>query len=85
VTPRTRVRVLTFAGLAEALGSREVDLDLPAGSRVRDAWRAIVVRAPAVGALEASTRAALSGRIVGFDEALGDGDEVAFLPPVGGG
>jgi molybdopterin converting factor subunit 1 len=85
VTVRTRVRVLAFARIAEVLGTREEPLELDAGSRVADVWAALAKRAPELAALEQSTRAARNGRIAAFDEPLADGDEIAFLPPVGGG
>jgi len=79
-----RVRVVAFARVADLVG-REAELPIAAGARVRDAWECLVARAPALGALAASTRTARNGRVVDFDEPLADGDELALLPPVGGG
>jgi len=79
------VRVLAFARIAELLGSREESLELGAEARVGDVWSALTGRAPELRALESSTRAARNGRMAGFEEPIADGDEVAFLPPVGGG
>lgn len=85
MTVRTRVRVLAFARIAELLGAREETVELGADARVSDAWAALAARVPELAQLEAATRAARNGRIAAFDEPLADGDEVAFLPPVGGG
>ncbi|HKE37097.1 MAG TPA: MoaD/ThiS family protein [Candidatus Baltobacteraceae bacterium] len=85
MTVRTRVRVLAFARIAELLGKRDEELGLGPAARVEDAWSALTERVPALAALRSSTRAARNGRIAAFDEPLADGDEVAFLPPVGGG
>jgi molybdopterin synthase sulfur carrier subunit len=85
VTTGTRVRVLAFARVAELLGSREERLELAAEARVSDAWSALARKAPALCEIRASTRAACNGRIVPFDAPVADGDELAFLPPVGGG
>lgn len=82
---RTRVRVLAFARIAELLETREEAIELGADARVADAWAALAARVPELAPLESSTRAARNGQIVAFDEPLDDGDEVAFLPPVGGG
>lgn len=41
--------------------------------------------APELVALRASTRIARNGNLVGDGERLNEGDEVALLPPVGGG
>ena len=85
MTVRTQVRVLAFARIAELLGAREEVLDLDANARVADAWAALARRVPELAALESSTRAARNGRVAAFNEPLADGDELAFLPPVGGG
>jgi molybdopterin converting factor subunit 1 len=80
-----RIQVLVFARLREILGSPQVALELPAGARVQDAWDSLTARRPALAAERASSRAARNGRLVAFDAFVGDGDELAFLPPVGGG
>jgi molybdopterin converting factor subunit 1 len=79
------IRVLAFARLREILGTPEAPLELPAGASVGDAWDALTRRRRDLEAERSSTRAARNGAIVAFDAPLSDGDEVAFLPPVGGG
>jgi molybdopterin converting factor subunit 1 len=79
------IRVLAFARLREILGVPESALELPAGARVGDAWDALTRERRDLEAERSSTRAARNGSIVPFDAPLSDGDEVAFLPPVGGG
>jgi molybdopterin converting factor small subunit len=79
------VRVLAFARLREILGAPESVLELPAGARIGDAWAALARQRRALESERSSTRAARNGCIVPFDAALSEGDEVAFLPPVGGG
>jgi molybdopterin converting factor small subunit len=80
-----RVRVLAFARLRELLDAPERSLDLSEESRVADAWSALVREYPALANERSSTRAARNGHLVSFDEVLVDGDELALLPPVGGG
>jgi molybdopterin converting factor small subunit len=80
-----RVRVLAFARLREVIRSPERGLELPEGARVDDAWHALLRDFPALGEERRSTRAARNGQLVSFEETLGEGDELAFLPPVGGG
>jgi molybdopterin converting factor small subunit len=82
---RVRIRVLVFARLREIVGAPETMVALLEGARVEDVWTSLCERCPALGAERTSTRSARNGRIVGFETALADGDEVAFLPPVGGG
>ncbi|HVR45672.1 MAG TPA: MoaD/ThiS family protein [Candidatus Binatia bacterium] len=80
-----RIRVLAFARLREILNAAETALELRAGARVGDAWAALAEGCPALEEHRASTRVACNGRLVAPDHALHDGDEVALLPPVGGG
>ena len=80
-----RIHIRAFAQLREVLGCDDLTLDLPPGCTVTDAWSALCVRVPRLQALSTSTRAARNGTIGTFDDNLGDGDEVAFLPPFGGG
>ena len=80
-----RVHLLAFARIREALGSAEQSLTLPSGATGEDAWRAIAERAPLLQGLERSTRLAINGTVVEPSVALHDGDELALLPPVGGG
>lgn len=80
-----QIRVLAFARLRELLDVAERRLELPANARVQDAWAALVQACPAIAVERSSTRVARNGRVVSFDETLADGDELALLPPVGGG
>jgi molybdopterin converting factor small subunit len=84
VTPTVRVRVLLFARLADLAGVRQRTLDLPGSARVRDAW-AELASTPGFEALFPFVRIARNGQLVSLDEALCDDDELALLPPVGGG
>ena len=83
--PNVTVRVLAFAGVRELLGGPQRTLDLAEGARVRDAWSALTVQVPELAALAGSTRIARNGRVGSPDDLLADGDELALLPPVGGG
>jgi molybdopterin converting factor small subunit len=80
-----QVRLLLFARLRELLGQSERTLELPEGSCVRDLWPHLEAIEPQSAAMRACTRAARAGAMIGADEALRDGDELALLPPVGGG
>jgi sulfur-carrier protein len=82
------VKVLYFASLREALGSGGEDLALPAGIATVGALRDyLAARGGAWVALTQTKnlRCAVNQRMVGFDAAVNDGDEVAFFPPVTGG
>lgn len=78
------VRVLLFASYADAIGTSQLDLELPDGSRVGD----VLAR---VKALAAGKRVpdrplvAVNQRYATDDQAVTPADEVAIIPPVAGG
>jgi molybdopterin synthase catalytic subunit len=80
-----RVRVRLFALQRELAGSREVNLELPAGATVETSWAAVVERHPALAPGRPSVRFARNGEYADPTTTLADGDEVAFIPPVSGG
>lgn len=82
---RIHARVRLFAMQRELAGTRQLELDLAAGSTIEDAWRALVDQVPALGPGRASVRFAHNGAYAPADTLLADGDEVAMIPPVSGG
>ncbi|MBU2600995.1 MAG: MoaD/ThiS family protein [Actinobacteria bacterium] len=94
-----RITARTVMHLASLLGSREVELELPAGSRVLDVLvrMADLMGDQAVPALlrpedrrpQGHLRIMLNGRDIGVLEGVEtvvqDGDEVLVVPPAGGG
>jgi len=86
-----RVRVRLFARQREIAGSREVAVELPEPSElsaqptIEDAWAALVVLHPALADGRPYVRFALNGEYADAGTAVGDGDEVACIPPVAGG
>ena len=79
-----RVHVRTFATLRE-LSVDRCDLDLPEGADLEAAWAALAARRSGATPHRPYVRAARNGVYATWDEALPDGDEVAFMPPVSGG
>ncbi|MBX3560928.1 MAG: MoaD/ThiS family protein [Sphingomonas sp.] len=77
--------IFFFGRLADLLG-RDLSLGLPPCS-VADVRREIARLYPAAaGDLEASrSRACLNDELVDEDRVVGEGDEIAFLPPLSGG
>jgi molybdopterin converting factor subunit 1 len=82
---RLRVRVRLFAMQRELAGTREVELALPDGATIEDAWAALVDRFPSLAPGRAALRFARNGGYAPPETPLGDGDEVAMIPPVSGG
>lgn len=79
------VRVRLFAIQREQAGTRSVELDLPSGATVEDAWAALVERFPALAPGRPSVRFARNGAYAEAGDVLADGDEVVVIPPVSGG
>jgi molybdopterin synthase catalytic subunit/molybdopterin converting factor small subunit len=79
-----RVEVRCFASLRELAQDRS-ELMLTDDATVEDAWAAMAQRHPGLDPHRPYVRAARGGVYAGWDDALTDGDVVAFLPPVSGG
>ncbi len=80
-----RIEVLYFAVLRERAGRDGDTLELPSGARVREARAAVAALHPEIAPLLPRVQGAVNRTVVGEDHPLGDGDELAFLPPVSGG
>ncbi len=79
-----RVVVRLFASYREAAGVGRMELDVPAGSTVKDVIYRILRDHPLV-AEGRQVVIARNQEYVTPDETLADGDEVALIPPVSGG
>ena len=77
--------MVPFARIREILGASSLERAAFAGATAGDVWRALRDEHPALAPLEASTRLARNGAFVDGSAALADGDELALLPPFGGG
>jgi MoaD family protein len=79
------VRIRLFAVQRELAGTREVTLELGEGADVEAAWSALAARYPVLAPGRPSMRFARNGEYADPGTPLGDGDEVAMIPPVSGG
>ncbi len=80
------VRVAAFARIREIVGARGLERTFPRDATANDVWRALAREFPALAPLERSTRFARNGvALADGATALADGDELALLPPFGGG
>jgi molybdopterin synthase catalytic subunit len=80
-----RVAVLFFAALREAAGTSRLEIDLPEGATLDDLRAALTRERPALAKPLARFPALVEGRVRPAAQALKDGDEVAWIPPVAGG
>ena len=79
------VKVRFFAAPREALGISELVLRLAEGATVTDLIAYLVERYPLLRAYTHFMNVAVNRTYVSMQTRLQDGDEVACLPPVGGG
>jgi MoaE-MoaD fusion protein len=77
--------VKLFASVREAVGSESVPVTLPSGGRVADLVEELCRLYPAIAPQRAALGVAVNHTMVGSDQELTSGDEVALIPPVGGG
>ncbi len=80
-----RVRVMFFAALRDAVGSKEEVLELEDGLALGEVVRRVQGRFPAVAAYGSRLAVSLNHERTPLDAPVSDGDEIAFLPPLSGG
>ena len=79
------VRCFFFARYAELLGCAELGLDLSRGATVADAVGQVRAHIPGGDQMPCDPLVAKNQQHVRHDSVVEDGDELAFLPPLGGG
>ena len=80
-----RVTVRLFARLRDITGSAELAREVSPGATIGTIWHQLVAEFPDLAGYERSISSALNADYARMDQRVGDGDEVAFLPPVSGG
>ena len=78
-----KVQVRFFAAARELVGKGQVVHELPDGATVKALMEDLFDLYPGLAGMR--LRFALNAAYVGEDAPLHDGDEVACIPPVGGG
>ena len=80
-----RVNVLFFGLLKDLVGRSEDTLELPDGARLGTVFHHYASQFPRLGEMAESIALARNQEFTDLDAVLGDGDEVALMPPVSGG
>lgn len=80
-----KIQVLAFASAASALGSSQIEIEVPEGSGLDRLREVLTGDHPDLEPIWNRLAVAVDGELVGSDALLHDGAEVALLPPVSGG
>ncbi len=80
-----RVHVRYFAALREKVGKDADELTIPDGATVSQARAALIERYPQLASTLAGCAAAVNRAYASAETALAEGDELVFIPPLGGG
>jgi molybdopterin converting factor subunit 1 len=83
--PAIALNVRLFALIREKVGREAIALEVPAGSTVADLPAALRRAEPAVAPYLEASRIAVNLTFARPDHPLAPGDDVALIPPVGGG
>lgn len=78
-------RVVAFASAADAIGSGELSVEMPAGSTLADLQDHLESRFPELARHWPRLAVAVNGELARAETELSPGVEVALLPPVSGG
>ena len=80
-----RVTVRLFARLRDITGTQEMLREVEPGATVGTLWQQLSAEFPAIASYEKSISTAVNADYAKMNQAMADGDEIAFLPPVSGG
>jgi molybdopterin converting factor subunit 1 len=80
-----QVQVRYFAAVREKVGKDADELTVPAGATVGQARAALTERYPQLASTLAGCAAAVNRAYASPETTLAEGDELVFIPPLGGG
>jgi molybdopterin synthase catalytic subunit len=80
-----RVKILFFATLRDYVGTRFLELDLPAETTVAALEDLLITRYPRLEKVRNSMLVAVNHQYAAADQVIPENAEVAFFPPVSGG
>jgi sulfur-carrier protein len=79
------IRIRYFASFREIIGQNEEKVTLPEGASVADVRALLLTRFPRLQPVMQRSVYAVNQKHAPLETTLYEGDEVVFIPPVGGG
>jgi molybdopterin converting factor subunit 1 len=80
-----KAKVRLFARLSELAGTRVIEVEVGEGLPVENVYHVLCAKYPNLSGLNGSVRYAVNGEYAEPGHQVGEGDEVALIPPVSGG
>jgi sulfur-carrier protein len=80
-----RVNIRLFARLRDIVGSAELVRDVAPDATIASVWNQLTKEFPELARYERTISTAVNADYARMTQAVSEGDEVAFLPPVSGG
>ncbi|MBV9258182.1 MAG: molybdopterin converting factor subunit 1 [Ktedonobacteraceae bacterium] len=84
-TRRMKIYIRYFASLREITGRGEETLDVPEETSIATARTELIARYPGLQPIMQRCISAVNRHYVDAETLLQDGDELVFIPPMGGG
>jgi molybdopterin synthase catalytic subunit len=82
---KVQVRLLFFASIKDIVGSRQIDVEIPAGSTVASLLSELETRYPRIAGYRSVLLTSVNEEYAKPETKIADGDEVGIFPPVSGG
>ena len=79
------IHLRLFSTYRDIVGVGEMDIKLTQGSCLRDLLDVLTSKYPELKSLERKVLLAVNREFAALDAVLSQGDEVALMPPIGGG
>jgi molybdopterin converting factor subunit 1 len=80
-----KIRVKLFAAAKQRAGQSTVEVDLPDAPTIASLRSALIEQEPGIADLMRHSRIAVNNEYAADTSPLGEGAEVALIPPVSGG
>jgi molybdopterin converting factor subunit 1 len=80
-----QIKVLFFANLKDYTGVKSLEMEIPAGLKVKELTEQLLNTYPRLEIVRGSMVTAINRKYAGEDEVIPEKAEIAIFPPVSGG